>query len=59
MLGTLQCLSTVNDQDKSMYDHYGQKWKHSPAQFELNHKFARTHNPSDDGMESGQVIYDN
>jgi hypothetical protein len=25
----------------------------------LNRKFAGTHNPSDDDMESGQVIYDN
>ena len=42
-----------------MLDDYGQKWKHTPAQFELNRKFARAHNPTDDSMAAGPVIYDN
>jgi hypothetical protein len=37
----------------------GQKWKLTLAQFDLNHKFARTHNPDDDSMTSGPGIYDN
>jgi hypothetical protein len=42
-----------------MFDDYGQKWKHTPAQFELNRKFARVHNPTDDTMTAGPGIYDN
>ena len=42
-----------------MIDDYGQKWKHTPEQFELNRKFARAHNPTDDIMEGGPGIYDN
>ena len=42
-----------------MFDDYGQKWKHTPSQFELNRKFARTHNPTDDIMTTGPDIYDN
>jgi hypothetical protein len=42
-----------------MIDDYGQKWKHTPAQFELNRKFARVHNPTDDSMETDPYIYDN
>ena len=42
-----------------MLDDYGQKWKHTPAQFEINRKFARTHNPPDDIMTVGPDIYDN
>ena len=42
-----------------MLDDYGQKWKDTPAQFELNHKFARAHNPTDDIMTVGPDIYDN
>ena len=42
-----------------MLDDYCQKWKHTPAQFELNRKFARAHNPMDDSMAAGSGIYDN
>ena len=42
-----------------MLDDYGQKWKHTPAQFDLNRKFARAHNPTDDRMEADPGIYDN
>ena len=44
-----------------MLDDYGQKWKHNPTQFELNHKFARAlrHNLTDDSMTTGPGIYDN
>ena len=42
-----------------MLDDYGQKWKHTPSQFELNLKFARAHNHTDDKMVTGPVIYDN
>ena len=31
----------------------------SLAQFEINRKFARVHNPDDDRMEAGPDIYDN
>jgi hypothetical protein len=58
-LDTLQCIDIANDQCKFMLDDYVQKWKHTPAQFELNRKFARAHNPTDDNMEVGPVIYDN
>ena len=59
VLGALQCLYIDNDQSKRMLDDYGQKWKHSPVQFELNRKFAHTHNPTDDSMAAGPGIYDN
>ena len=42
-----------------MLDDYDQMWKHTPEQFELNRKFARAHNPTDDSMEGGPGIYDN
>ena len=42
-----------------MLDDYGQKWKHTSEQFELNRKFARAHSPMDDSMETGPDIYDN
>ena len=42
-----------------MLDDYGQKWKHTPVQFELNRKFARAHNPTDDNMAAGPDIFDN
>lgn len=59
VLSALQCLYIANDQGKSVLDDYGQKWKNSPSQFELNRKFARTHNPTDDNMVAGPDIYDN
>ena len=59
VLGALQCLYIDNDQSKRMLDDYGQKWKHTPAQFELNRKFAGAHNPTDDSMTAGPGIYDN
>jgi hypothetical protein len=55
----LQHIATANDSAKSSLDDFGQKWKHSPAQFELNRKFARSHNPDDDSMAAGPGIYDN
>ena len=59
VLDTPQCIDIANDQCKYMLDDYGQKWKHTPEQFELNRKFARAHNPTDDSMETDPVIYDN
>ena len=59
VLDALQSIDIVNDQCKCMLDDYGQKWKHTPAQFELNRKFARAHNPTDDSMAPGPGIYDN
>ena len=55
----LQYITTVNDSAKSSLDDFGQKWKHTAAQFELNRKFARSHNPDDDNMTAGPGIYDN
>jgi len=55
----LQHIATANDSAKSSLDDFGQKWKNSPAQFELNRKFARSHNPDDDSMAAGPGIYDN
>ncbi len=55
----LQHIATANDSAKSSLDDFGQKWKHSAAQFELNRKFARSHNPDDDSMAAGPGIYDN
>ena len=59
VLGALQCIYIVDDQSKCMLDDYGQKWKHTPAQFELNCKFACRHNPTDDSMLTGPGIFDN
>ena len=42
-----------------MLHDYGQKWKHIRAQFEVNRKFTRGHNPTDENMEAGPGIYDN
>jgi hypothetical protein len=55
----LQHIATANDSAKSSLDDFGQKWKHSAAQFELYRKFARSHNPDDDSMTAGPGIYDN
>ena len=41
-----------------MFHDYGKKWKHTPAQFELNRKFAHAHNPTDDNMTTDPAIYD-
>jgi hypothetical protein len=54
---TLQYIA--NDSSKSALDDFGQKWKHNAVQFELNRRFARTHNPEDESMVTGPVIYDN
>ena len=59
VLGDLQCIYIDNYQSKCMLDDYGQKWKVTPTQFEINRKFAHTHNPVDDTMSAGPVIYDN
>jgi hypothetical protein len=59
VLDTLQCIDIVNDQCKCMLDDYDQKWKHTPVQFELNRKFARDHNPTDENMTADPLIYDN
>ena len=42
-----------------MLDDYGQKWNHTPVQFELNRKFSLTHNPTIDIMTTDPDIYDN
>ncbi len=55
----LQYLASVNDSSKSALEHFGQKWKHTAAQFQLNHRFARSHKPDDESMEAGPGIYDN
>ena len=56
---SLQYLTSVNDSSKSDLDDFGQKWKHTATQFELNHRFARSHNPDDERMTTGPGIYDN
>ena len=53
------CLYIANDQSKSMLDDYGQKWKHTPEEFEINRKFAHVHNPTDESMTEGPVLFDN
>ena len=40
-------------------DDFGQKWKDTPPQFQLNRRFARSHNPDDESMSAGPDIYDN
>ena len=55
----LQYIATPNDSSKSAMDDFGQKWKHNAAQFELNHRFARSHNPDDKSIAAGPSIYDN
>ena len=55
----LQYLTSANDSSKSALDDFGQKWKHTPAQFEINRIFARSHNPDDESMVAGPGIYDN
>ena len=55
----LQYLASANDSSKSTLDDFEQKWKHTPAQFERNRRFALSHNPDDENMTSGPVIYDN
>ncbi len=59
VLDALQCIYIANDQSKCMLHDNGQKLKHTPAQFDLNRKFARAHNPTDDSMAAGPDIYDN
>jgi hypothetical protein len=55
----LQYLASANDSSKSALDDFGQKWKHTAAQFELNRRFARLHNPDDERMAAGPGIYNN
>ena len=55
----LQYLTSANDSSKSALDDFGQKWKHSDTQFELNHRFALSHNPDDESKVAGPGIYDN
>jgi hypothetical protein len=55
----LQYITSANDSSKSVLDDFGQKWKHTVVQFEINRKFARSHNPDDESMEAGPGIYDN
>jgi hypothetical protein len=55
----LQYLTSAKDSSKSALDDFGQKWKHSVTQFELNRRFARSHNPDDESMAAGPGIYDN
>ena len=46
----LQYVYVDNDQPKCMLDDFGQKWSHTAQQFEINRKFARAHNPTDESM---------
>ena len=55
----LQYLASSNDSSKSALDDFGQKWKHTASQFELNRRFTRSHNPDDESMTTGPDIYDN
>ncbi len=55
----LQYLTSANDSSKSALDDFGQKWKHTASQFELNRRFARSHNPDDENMTASPRIYDN
>ena len=59
VFSVIQCLYVPNDVTKSILDDLGQKLKHNPAQFELNRKFSRAHNPNDESMTSGPGIYEN
>jgi hypothetical protein len=59
VLTDLQYIVSANDSSKSALDDFGQKWKHTAAQFELNRKFVSTHNPDDEIMTTGPDIYDN
>ncbi len=54
----LQYITNANDSSKSALDDSGQKWKHTTAQFELNRKFVRAHNPDDESMTAGPGIND-
>jgi Tfp pilus assembly protein PilV len=47
----LQYIATANDSSKSALDDFGQKWKHNAVQFELNRRFAQSHNPDDESMQ--------
>ena len=40
-----------------MLDDMGQKWKHTPDQFETNRLFARVRNPDDDSLGAGPGIF--
>ena len=40
-----------------MLDDMGQKWKHTPDQFETNRLFARARNPDDDSLAAGPGIF--
>ncbi len=53
------CSVLIANVTKCMLHDYGQKWKHTRAQFEVNRKFTRGHNPTDENMEAGPGIYDN
>ena len=35
----------------------GQKWKHTPDQFETNRLFARARNPDDESLDVGPGIF--
>jgi hypothetical protein len=58
VVSVLQCIYVVSDEAKSILDDLGQKRKLTLAQFDLDCKFARTHNPDDDSMTSGPGIYE-
>ena len=54
---SLQYIVSANDSSKSAPDDFGQKWKRTAAQFELNRKFVRTHNHDHENMSAGPGIY--
>jgi hypothetical protein len=56
---SLQYIVSANDSSKSALDDFGQKWKITAAQIEVNRKFVHTHNRDHANMSAGPDIYDN
>jgi len=57
VVAALQCLEVADVATKNMLDDYGQKWFHTPEQFETNRLFARVRNPDLEAIAGGPGIF--
>ena len=57
IITALQHLYVAIEHTKNMLDDMGQKWKHTPDQFETNRLFASDRNPDDESLAVGPGIF--
>jgi hypothetical protein len=57
VVAVMQCLDAADAATKNMLDDYGQKWFHTPEQFEINRLFGRGRDPELEVIAAGPGIF--